>query len=221
GKMYAAGWHQSFECNKVLVTYAPKRSEAALKLYKEAAQDLPLVAACFKECLCTLNSHAYIKLKKASFDNQVPSFDNLEFDGLQLEDCFANSFTATNHDFSNFQHKDNDHIDVSYGMWWAAKYSEKQKQYVLDQKIDHNQVKGGGFLIGKYGIGIDMERCKGLVEIQWRGKTDDHGTLASHSQPETTRFGTSIQITKKGVAAAGRFWKKGAGNICLLHYLNG
>lgn len=39
--------------------------------------------------------------------------------------------------------------------------------------------------------------CDGITEIVWRGKDDGHGTVPSVSPPTLTRFGTSIQITKR------------------------
>jgi hypothetical protein len=49
-------------------------------------------------------------------------------------------------------------------------------------------------------------RCEGYVEIYWRGKADHHATLASTSDRGYTRFGTSIQITQKGLTALDNFW---------------
>lgn len=49
-------------------------------------------------------------------------------------------------------------------------------------------------------------RCEGYVEIYWRGKADHHVTLASTREKGYTRFGTSIQITKKGLDAVDNFW---------------
>ena len=49
-------------------------------------------------------------------------------------------------------------------------------------------------------------RCEGFVEIYWRGKADHHVTLASTREKGYTRFGTSIQITKKGLDAIDNFW---------------
>lgn len=52
-------------------------------------------------------------------------------------------------------------------------------------------------------------RCDGLVEIYWRGKLDFHCTTASRSAANTTRFGTSVQLTGKGAAAVARYWTSG------------
>ncbi|KAJ7217992.1 hypothetical protein GGX14DRAFT_390701 [Mycena pura] len=52
-------------------------------------------------------------------------------------------------------------------------------------------------------------RAPGLVEIFWHGKIDYHGTLFSMDDPGFTRFGTSIQITKKGVDVMRKVWNVG------------
>ena len=52
-------------------------------------------------------------------------------------------------------------------------------------------------------------RSKGLVEIYWRGQVDSHCTMQSISESMATRFGTSIQLTKKGVNACDKFWDRG------------
>ena len=44
------------------------------------------------------------------------------------------------------------------------------------------------------------------MEIYWRGKRDHHATLASTSDQGYTCFGTSIQITQKGLVALDNFW---------------
>lgn len=44
------------------------------------------------------------------------------------------------------------------------------------------------------------------MEVYWRGKMDYHCTMASRSAPGVTRFGTSVQLTGKGIAAVARFW---------------
>ena len=54
-----------------------------------------------------------------------------------------------------------------------------------------------------------VHSCKGLVEIFWRGKLDHHCTMESSSKTGTTRWGTSIQVTKKGVDAIAAFQQHG------------
>lgn len=50
------------------------------------------------------------------------------------------------------------------------------------------------------------DRAQGLVETFWRGQYDFHGTLSSMDDDGFTRFGTSIQITGKGVNAMHKVW---------------
>lgn len=69
---------------------------------------------------------------------------------------FANSLVITRDDFSNYQHKDRDAIDIAYGLWWAAR--QNGNKYELDPACDHAQIKGGQFLYGEYGWGVDFER---------------------------------------------------------------
>lgn len=88
------------------------------------------------------------------------SFDNA-LDGESIATPFANSLTATNNDFANYQHRDNDLIAAAYGMWWTTaveKGENGQPRYKFKDDIDHNQVRGGAFLWGAYGIAVDFER---------------------------------------------------------------
>jgi hypothetical protein len=65
--------------------------------------------------------------------------------------------TITRDDFSNFLHRDNDHIGVAYGWWWVA--GKENGEYILDDtRFKQSDVKGGAFLFGDYSIGVDFER---------------------------------------------------------------
>lgn len=64
------------------------------------------------------------------------------------------------------------------------------------------------------GLTLDLKfhiRCLGLVEIAWRGTTDLHATMLSHSEPGTTRFGTLVQISKSATGRV-RSWREGQSN---------
>ncbi|KAF9039588.1 hypothetical protein BDP27DRAFT_1435243 [Rhodocollybia butyracea] len=205
GKMYAAGWHRTmgerglmFAGISVLKPYGIKAREIAIEKFANATAKLAGVAKFFRKSLTELYPLGQKMLEDHAERFDVPSFDQLSLleKGTPVENMpFANSLTITNGDFANYQHMDADAIEVAYGMWWAAK--KVNGGWVLDDDCDHDKIKGGQFLIGEYGIAIDFEKASGLVEIYWRGKVDHHGTLTSVSQPGYTRFGTSIQITRK------------------------
>ncbi|KAJ3840143.1 hypothetical protein EV361DRAFT_779621, partial [Lentinula raphanica] len=131
----------------------------------------------------------------------IPSFADLELwaAGEEATSPFANSLTITNKDFSNYVHRDRDAIDIAYGWWWVGFRDNKRQRWELNDDYDHDQVKGGEFLLAEYGVAVDFSRMKGLVEIFWRGKKDYHVTLASVSPRKATRFGTSVQITQSGL----------------------
>ena len=74
---------------------------------------------------------------------------------------FANSLMITRDGFANCQHLDNDAIPVAYGLFWAAK--ESNGAYSIDAAHDHDRVKGGPFIFGEYGCGIDFEKY-----VSWR-----------------------------------------------------
>jgi hypothetical protein len=162
--------------------------------------------------------------------NHIPSFASLSLDGDSAERPFANSLTITRDDFANYLHHDADKIQIAYGLWWAAVQTvtaNGDKKYQIDPTRDHDNIKGGAFLFGDYAVAVDFEksvcshcspyfphlysttRASGLVEIYWRGKFDFHSTMASTSAPNTTRFGTSVQLTARGTAAVARYWKNG------------
>jgi hypothetical protein len=91
----------------------------------------------------------------------IPSFSTLVLDGTSQETPFANSLTLTNNDFANYMHMDNDHIAIAYGMWWKSKVQEvihNEIQYTFDKDVDHECVKGGRFVWGEYGIGVEFEK---------------------------------------------------------------
>lgn len=90
----------------------------------------------------------------------VPSFSTLTLDGESNETPFANSLTITRGDFSNFQHRDKDKIEIAYGLWWPAARVKvgRHDQYVIDDKVGHEEIKGGAFLWGEYAIAVDFER---------------------------------------------------------------
>lgn len=87
----------------------------------------------------------------------MPNFDHLTFDGVDVESPFANSLTITRDDFSNFLHIDKDAIDAAYGGWWAARV-RPDGSYTIDENVSHSRIKGGAFVLGNYGIGINFER---------------------------------------------------------------
>lgn len=142
-------------------------------------------------------------------------------DGTNVQRPFANSLTATKLGFCNFQHWDNDKAPIAFGMWWEAETGQRGKKCRFPKDADHEKTVGGEFIWGAFGIGVDFQRfvfffqvdphsyyyrARGLVEIFWRGKVDFHGTLESSDEDGYTRFGTSIQITAKGVNAMQKVW---------------
>ena len=76
-----------------------------------------------------------------------------------MKQPFANSLTITRDDFANFLHIDKDKIPVAYGWWWAAQRDPTSHSgFQLSKLCDHDQIKGGAFLWGGYGIGVDFEK---------------------------------------------------------------
>ncbi|KAJ7204008.1 hypothetical protein C8J57DRAFT_1008482, partial [Mycena rebaudengoi] len=127
-------------------------------------------------------------------------------DGKSAERPFTNSLTATYHGFSNWLHCDNDHVPVAVGLWWEAECEGPGKKYVFSTDADHNKTKGGEFVWGEFGFGVDFEKTRGLVKIYWHGQEDYHGTLQSTDDKNFTRWGTSVQITNKAVHAMTKLW---------------
>lgn len=90
----------------------------------------------------------------------IPSFDDY-LDGNSKAHPFSNCLTLTNDDFANFQHRDKDHIAVAFGLWWTSARTltlEGKPVYSFSSGLDHNQIDGGEFLWGEYGIGVDFQR---------------------------------------------------------------
>ncbi|KAH0578055.1 hypothetical protein H2248_005594 [Termitomyces sp. 'cryptogamus'] len=212
GKMFGAGWHNSMEEGKTIVAYAPKSNIHSINIYEDCIKKFPKVAQFYRDGLLGLFPGGGKKIDEFSMSEKIPSFAALNLDGDSSERPFANSLTITRDDFSNYQHMDADEIDVAYGLWWAGKkeFVKNGVRYVLDPKIDHQAIKGGSFLVGSYGVGVDFEKSNGLISLYWRGKFDFHSTMASTSPEHATRFGTSIQLTSKGTSAVNRFWTNSA-----------
>ncbi|KAJ7217112.1 hypothetical protein GGX14DRAFT_358215, partial [Mycena pura] len=205
GVMYGMGWHQSQEEGKTLVNYAPKKKGAkALAIYQELNSKLPEVAALYRDRLSCLFPGASMQLQSFADKDAVLSFGDA-LDGISPQRPFTNSLTATRQGFCNFQHQDNDKAPIAYGPWWAGKKTADDK-WSFTPDADHGRIRGGEFMWGGFGIGVDFAKAHGLVEIFWRGKIDHHGTLHSVDDPGFTRFGTSIQITMKGVNAMRKVW---------------
>lgn len=62
------------------------------------------------------------KLFNITYRDNIFSFSNGRkvihcLDGDDKLHPFTNSLTITNNDFSNFQHRDYDHIAAAYGLW--------------------------------------------------------------------------------------------------------
>ncbi|KAG6848866.1 hypothetical protein H0H93_013323 [Arthromyces matolae] len=212
GKMFGAGWHASMEKGKVVVAYAPKQDLESVRTYDHCVREFPKVAQLYRDRLLTLFPAGGKIMDEFAVRNRIPSFAAMVLDGEDGERPFGNSLTITRDDFSNYQHQDFDQIQIAFGLWWAAKREkvDGKEHFSLDKDVDHDKVKGGEFLCSSYGIGVNFEQCKGLVQIEWRGKFDYHGTTKSQSEANVTRFGTSVQLTEKGTSAVNRFWGRGA-----------
>jgi hypothetical protein len=64
-------------------------------------------------------------------------------------------------------HRDNDHIAIAYGMWWASSKVEQKKSnfvYKFEEGIDHSEIKGGSFVLGEYGIGVNFQKFVLMIE---------------------------------------------------------
>ncbi|KAJ7243706.1 hypothetical protein C8J57DRAFT_1243307 [Mycena rebaudengoi] len=107
-------------------------------------------------------------------------------DGKSAEWPFTNSFTATYHRFSNWLHCDNNYVPIAIGLWWEAECDGPGKKYEFLMDADHNKTKGGEFMWGKFGFGVDFEKTCGLVEIYWHSQEDYHGTLQSTNDKNFT-----------------------------------
>ncbi|TCD60231.1 hypothetical protein EIP91_010528 [Steccherinum ochraceum] len=210
GRMYAIGWHSSMEKNKDLVFYAGDR--ASVELYHETIQRLPVLADMYREHFFYLLPGAAQEMVDVAEELDIPSFSQLALDGDDAERPFANCLTLTNNDFANALHRDKDFSLLAFGMWWVTRVRREGHHdiYEFDPSLDHDSVKGGAFVLGEFGIGVDFQRAGGLVEIFWRGKQDWHVTMQSKAKPGCTRWGTSVQLTSKGVNAVKRYHKRGS-----------
>lgn len=89
--------------------------------------------------------------------NELLGFQQLDAADLDLL-TFATSLIITRNDFSNYQHIDNDEVDLAYGLWWTGSWDNKTKRYVLSDDCDHDKVSGGSFLFSEYGYAIQFEK---------------------------------------------------------------
>ena len=70
------------------------------------------------------------------------------------------SHYVTNDNFANFQHCDKDHSAIAFGLWWTSARAltpDGQLVYSFPSGLYHDQIDSGGFLWGKYGIGVDFQ----------------------------------------------------------------
>ncbi|KAJ7507647.1 hypothetical protein B0H11DRAFT_1705665 [Mycena galericulata] len=205
GVMYGIGWHLSQEAGKTLVAYAPKNKDPkSLAIYSDLNAKLPEVSALYRHGLSCLFPGGAAALQDVANQYGVLAFADA-LDGTCTERPFANSLTATKLGFCNYLHRDADLCPIAYGMWFGARLNVDGR-WTFSPDADHHRTKGGQFLWGQYGVRVDFEKAHGLVEIYWRGQLDYHGTLESIDELGFTRFGTSIQITRKGVNAMQKVW---------------
>ncbi|KAJ7091672.1 hypothetical protein C8R44DRAFT_647374 [Mycena epipterygia] len=203
GVMFGIGWHLSQELGRSLVNYAPRnKDDESLDIYLQLNAKLPRVSALYRHGLACLFPGGGIEMQGVADREGVASFADA-LDGVAPERPFANSLTATRSGFCNYQHCDKD-FSIAYGMWWEV--NNTSGKWTFTSNADHNKTSGGEFMWGAYGIGVDFARARGLIEIFWRGQLDFHGTLNSTDVEGYTRFGTSIQITRKGVNAMQKVW---------------
>ncbi|KAF9528575.1 hypothetical protein CPB83DRAFT_854378 [Crepidotus variabilis] len=202
GEMFCAGWRNSFGAGEQFAAYAAKDSDSCRVEYARLRPKLPVVGKAFMEGFSSLYPGGYQSMRETALSEGTPSFADTDFvdkPGAKSLVPFGISLAITREDFSNYLHTDRDYTADAYGWWWPAQWDNQSKRYVFNEKVSHQDIKGGCFIWGDYGFGVDFERCEGLVEIYWRGKTDYHGTLKSVSKSGATRFGTSTQLTEKGV----------------------
>ncbi|KAJ7868017.1 hypothetical protein B0H14DRAFT_3586629 [Mycena olivaceomarginata] len=222
GKMVGIGWHLSQEPGKTLVAYAFKdKTVEGQKKAKELISRLPKLAALFRHGLSCLFPGGVGMLQAFADERGVLSFGDI-LDGDHVERPFANSLTATREGFSNFQHMDNDASLIAYGMCLKRESERAIRRGASLKMVTMRKLRVGSL----YGAPLESVlilrssssffsvwprlisycRSQGLVEIFWRGKLDSHGTLESMDDEDYTRFGTSIQITAKGVNAMEKLW---------------
>ncbi|KZT55308.1 hypothetical protein CALCODRAFT_417995, partial [Calocera cornea HHB12733] len=197
GKMTALGWTASMEKDKTLVTTAP-RDNADPLAYEAFINNASAIEEYYRYHLMSLIPAVGSEFLQSAMELGTPSFAS-ELHDLQHTRAFANSITITDGDFSNYLHCDQDHVPIAFGIWFMAK--KNGRSYEVSTTIPHSSVCNGEFIWGRYGIGVDFSHCNGPVEIFWRGSMDEHATMSSTSIGNATRFGTSIQITRRGTQA--------------------
>lgn len=89
--------------------------------------------------------------------NKIFGFHQLDATSVDLL-SYASSLIITRGDFANYQHRDNDIVDLAYGLWWAGLWDESTQRYILSDDCDHDMVSGGSFLFSGYGYGIQFEK---------------------------------------------------------------
>ncbi|KIY62118.1 hypothetical protein CYLTODRAFT_459264 [Cylindrobasidium torrendii FP15055 ss-10] len=232
GQMFGLGWHLAQQENKSVGRYAPLEGKMQRMLELEKDGSLAVVEEEYMSALGSFMPGPQQKLKAAAERWSVPSFANTEWTGEITDYVGANSLTITRGGFANALHVDNDFCSVAYGWWWVGEElyvpaSEggdgKRRRFRLNPAFDHDLISGGEFVWGEFNIGVKFERVKGLVEIMWRGSEDVHGTLMAKEPVGCTRFGTSIQLTKKGVSGilAARDHPRPAVRVAHAHHYKG
>ncbi|KAJ7789597.1 hypothetical protein B0H13DRAFT_1676317, partial [Mycena leptocephala] len=185
GVMFGIRWHLSQELGKSLVTHAPRdKDEKALATYEALNAELPRVTALYRHGLACLFPGGASALQSVADREGVLLFADA-LDGISPEWPFANLLTATKLSFCNMLHCDKDSTPIA--------------------NVDHDKTSGGEFMWGAYGIGVDFANTWACGDIL-HGQLDYHGTLNSTDESGYTHWGTSVQITSKGVNAMQKVW---------------
>ena len=114
--------------------------------------------------MCLLQSFLIILLTSNRREGVLSFGDAL--DGVSPQRPFTNSLTATRQGFCNFQHNDNDEAPVAYGPWWEAKQAAGDGKWEFTPDADHNRTRGGEFMWGEFGIGVDFSKFSFIYSQQ-------------------------------------------------------
>ncbi|KAG8770769.1 hypothetical protein FRC12_004063 [Ceratobasidium sp. 428] len=190
GDMWAAGWRTAMDKG---YTYGicPDHTPVPWDVIQAG---MLRVAKLFKTCWSTIAPVSCQEAADFVRENKLPEFGTIRKDeetGLDIPAC---NLTWSNNNFSNCLHVDTDAGTATAGIWLTSK---DDGTLLDDDEAELAAHKGGGFFWGEFGIVADFGANAGPAFLMWIGKDHWHATARSTSVPGITRWGSSIQVTKK------------------------
>ncbi|KAL0491569.1 hypothetical protein AKO1_015208 [Acrasis kona] len=190
GKCIGLGYRKAFERGWDFGRYMPKSSvqkcDEKLKEWNEDQQQLPEIEEMIQRRFQLLAPHIYDYTVEQATLLQAPAISQLNFSEKKTSHA-SNLFVSKG--YASAEHDDKDAQDWVFG-FFVPIFSDDGEFATIGDQYDGT---GSEFCFTEYKTVVCFNKCDGIVEIAWKGKSL-HCTLPPKSSPQFTRLGASTQI---------------------------